>query len=146
MVESMGFRPHADEFQAPAKASFAVPGREMATKVLALLTENRLSFEALFSGESDLDILAPGAGKDAATRYLAGHFEIPYERVVAAGDSGNDLAMFEAAGRSIAVGNARSELIEAVPREKTYRARARHAAGVHEGLVAFGILPDERPQ
>ena len=144
IVESLGFEPHADEFQAPAKASFTVPGDDRVERVLNILAGNGLRFEAFSSGDSDLDILAPGAGKDAATRFLAGHFGISTERIVAAGDSGNDLAMFAAAGRSIAVGNARPELIAAVPREKTYCARALHAAGVHEGLVALGILPDER--
>jgi sucrose-6F-phosphate phosphohydrolase len=144
IVESLGFEPHADEFQAPAKASFAVPGHDSAAKVLNILAGNGLRFEAFHSGDSDLDILAPGAGKDQAMRFLAGFYDIPLERVVAAGDSGNDLAMFEAAGRSIAVGNARAELIEAVSKEKTYCAKARHAAGVLEGLVDLGILPDCR--
>lgn len=142
IVESMGFEPHAPEFQTPAKASFAVPGRDNAERVLAALKHEGLPFQSIYSGTSDLDLIAPEAGKDAALRYLAKHFSIPPERTIAAGDSGNDLAMFQAAGRAIAVGNARVELLETMPRSTTYHAVASHAAGVFEGLVANGVLPE----
>lgn len=141
IVEAMGYTPHDAVLQTPAKASFAVPGKEVAQAVLRALEERELPFQALFSGVSDLDILAPGAGKGTATRYLAAHLGIPMEKVVAAGDSGNDLALFQAAAKNIAVGNARAELLDACPAGKTYRAKAPHAAGIYEGLIEFGILP-----
>jgi len=149
LVVRMGFEPHPPQFQTPGKASFAVPGKAAFDLVLAELQRNHLPFQALFSGKSDLDLLAPGAGKDAASRYLADYFGIAPDKIIAAGDSGNDLAMFHAAGRAIAVGNARRELIEAIPPEKTYLAKAAHAAGVHEGLIQLGILPSlatEKPE
>ena len=141
LVGGMGFAPHAAEFQTAAKLSFAVPDPEARSRVLAALDAAGLPVRAVFSGESDLDLLAPGAGKDTAARFLATRLGIPADRMVVAGDSGNDLAMFEAGGRAIAVGNARRELIEAMPPAKSYRARAPYAAGVLEGLVALGILP-----
>ncbi|MGV8989008.1 MAG: HAD-IIB family hydrolase [Cypionkella sp.] len=141
LVTDLGFAPHAAEFQTPAKASFAVKGAAARDQVLDALAAEGLPVRAIFSGESDLDLLAPGAGKDAAMRFLAEKLGIPPDRVVAAGDSGNDRAMFEEAARAIAVGNARRELIETMPPAKTYHARAHHAAGVLEGLIALGILP-----
>lgn len=143
-VVAMGFQKHPEIFQTPGKASFAVPGAEAADRVLRRLKDAGFRFSHIYSGTSDLDILAPGAGKDAAMRHLADHFAIPAERTVAAGDSGNDLALFNAAGRAIAVGNARDELVSAMPKEKTYHATACHAAGVMEGLIAFGVIPDPR--
>lgn len=139
LVEAMGFAPHAAEFQAPAKASFAVPGAE-AGRVLARLAAEGLAAEAVVSGKSDLDLIPPGAGKAAATQFLAERLGISADRLVAAGDSGNDLAMLKAAHRAIAVGNARGELLAALP-SSAYRAQAAHAAGVLEGLLALGILP-----
>ncbi|MBI1218111.1 MAG: HAD-IIB family hydrolase [Rhodobacteraceae bacterium] len=141
LVQGMGFTPHAAEFQTRAKASFAVPGAANRDRVLAALAAAGLPVRAVHSGESDLDLISPGAGKDAATRFLAERLCIPADRVVAAGDSGNDLTMFEVAARAIAVGNARPELTLAMPPAKSYRARAPYAAGVHEGLIALGILP-----
>lgn len=140
LILGLGHAPHPAAFQTPGKASFSVPDRAAVDLVLQVLADKALPFQAIYSGESDLDIIAPGAGKDAAMRFLAGHFGIASGRLVAAGDSGNDLAMFEAADRAIAVGNARGELRAASPRPKTYFANAHHAAGVLEGLRALGIL------
>ncbi len=141
LVEDFGHAPHPDVFQTPAKASFAVPDERAVERLLEVLSQRGLPFRAIYSGASDLDLIAPGAGKDAALLFLAKHFSAGPGRVIAAGDSGNDLAMFEAADRAIAVGNARRELRYAAPRHKTYFARADHAAGVLEGLQAYGVLP-----
>lgn len=140
-VKGLGFQAHDDIFQTEGKASFAVPGRDQAERVLEVLRGDGFDFKFIFSGESDLDILAPAAGKDAAMRHLAGHLGIARDRTVAAGDSGNDLALFQAAGRAIAVGNARPELLQAMPKDTTYHAHAHYAAGVLEGLIEFGLLP-----
>ncbi|MFC3567903.1 HAD family hydrolase [Paracoccus simplex] len=141
LVTGMGFAPHPAEFLTAGKLSFAVPDAGARDRVLQALAAAGLPVRAVFSGQSDLDLLAPGAGKDAAARFLAERLGIAPQRMVVAGDSGNDLALFDVGFRAIAVGNARRELIEAMPRAKSYRARAPHAAGVLEGLVALGILP-----
>ena len=141
LVLRFGHRPHPDEFQTRGKASFAVPDAEAVEILLAALSARGLPVRALYTGESDLDLIAPEAGKDKALLFIARHFKVPDGRVIAAGDSGNDLAMFEAADRAIAVGNARRELRHTAPRYKTYFARAAHAAGVLEGLQAFGVVP-----
>ncbi|MCD2173529.1 HAD family hydrolase [Rhizobium sp. C4] len=140
VVRRFGHQAHADEFQTPGKASFSVPDRASVEAVLAELSARRLPAQALYTGKSDLDLIAPEAGKDLALLFLARQLRIPAGRVIAAGDSGNDLAMFEAADRAIAVGNARPELVHTAPRYKTYFARAPHAAGVLEGLQAYGVL------
>lgn len=140
LVEGMGYSSHDDIFQTEGKASFAVPGQDDADRIFERLRQAGIAFKSIYSGASDLDILAPQAGKDAAMRHLAAHLDLPMERTIAAGDSGNDLALFEAAGRAIAVGNAREELLSAMPRMKTYHAKAPHAAGVLEGLIEFGLL------
>ncbi len=141
LVLQFGHRLHPDEFQTRGKASFAVPDPQAVDILLAALADQGLPVQALYTGESDLDLIAPGAGKDRAMMLVARCLGVPQGRVIAAGDSGNDLAMFEAADRAIAVGNARRELRHRAPRFKTYFARAAHAAGVHEGLQAFGVLP-----
>lgn len=140
LVAGMGFAPHPAEYQTPGKASFAVPAAER-DRVLAALAEKGLPVRAVFSGQSDLDLLAPGAGKDEAARFLCARLGFSPDRLIVAGDSGNDLAMFRVASCAIAVGNARRELLTAMPPDTSYRARAAHAAGVHEGLIALGILP-----
>jgi sucrose-6-phosphatase len=141
LVTEMGYTPHAEEFQTPTKASFRVPAEELG-RVTAALAASGLPHRAIFSGSSDLDLLPPDADKGAAALFLAKTLGISSRRLVAAGDSGNDLAMFEAAARAIAVGNAREELLAAMPPGKSYHARGRHAAGVLEGLIRWGVLPE----
>ncbi|WP_298815943.1 HAD family hydrolase [uncultured Roseibium sp.] len=143
LVTDMGYAAHSSAYQTCGKASFEVAGIDAVQGVLNALTDQEIPFRSVHSGTSDLDILAPGAGKDTAMMHLAGILEVATSHTIAAGDSGNDLALFNAAGKAIAVGNARSELIAAMPTEKTFHAIAPHAAGVMEGLIEFGLLTKE---
>jgi hydroxymethylpyrimidine pyrophosphatase-like HAD family hydrolase len=71
---------------------------------------------------------------------LIGYLEVPPERVVTAGDSLNDLAMFKTGFQGVMVGNAEPALVNAFPTMKrTYRARAHGCAGIVEGLRHFGF-------
>ncbi|MEM1027407.1 MAG: HAD-IIB family hydrolase [Planctomycetota bacterium] len=140
VVASLGHRPHNAEYQAPHKASFAVPQGEAQAEVEAVLAQRDLPCRIIASGRDDMDILPPGGGKDHATLFLAEHLGVdPRTHLIVAGDSANDLAMFQVAGRSIAVGNARAELIDAMPADTSYHAEARHAAGVLEGLEHYRV-------
>jgi Cof subfamily protein (haloacid dehalogenase superfamily) len=57
-----------------------------------------------------LDVLAAGAGKAAALRFIAARHGVCRERTMAIGDNWNDLAMLEAAGLGVAMANAPEEL------------------------------------
>jgi hydroxymethylpyrimidine pyrophosphatase-like HAD family hydrolase len=60
--------------------------------------------------------------------------------VVTAGDTLNDLAMFETGLMGVMVGNAEPELVAQLPRlPRVYRARADGCAGIAEGLRHFGF-------
>ncbi|HRQ88071.1 MAG TPA: HAD-IIB family hydrolase [Bacteroidia bacterium] len=137
LMRQEGIDPHPDEMQAPFKASFAVPagrGGELEAKILERLPDTRI----ILSGESDFDVVPSAAGKDKATLYVAERLGISPDHLVVAGDSGNDLAMFRAAGKAIAVGNARPELVDRADPRRTYFAKAHHAAGILEGLRHWG--------
>jgi Cof subfamily protein (haloacid dehalogenase superfamily) len=58
----------------------------------------------------NLEVLEEGVNKGAALRALAERLGIPIEQVMAIGDNENDLSMFEAAGLSVAMGNASAEV------------------------------------
>ena len=60
----------------------------------------------IFQCATYADCTAQGCSKAVGMQIAARHFGIPQTRTAAFGDSGNDLPMFEAAGISIAVGNA----------------------------------------
>ena len=91
------------------------------------------SVSLVYSSRRDLDILPAGVDKGAAAAFLARHWQIDRARVVVAGDSGNDLAMFREGFFGIVVGNAQPELRSFVGR-RVYQAAGHFAAGVVEGL------------
>ncbi|HZC04175.1 MAG TPA: HAD family hydrolase [Ktedonobacterales bacterium] len=53
-----------------------------------------------------VEVMAPGVSKGVALRELAARLEIPREATVAIGDGENDIALLDAAGLGIAMGNA----------------------------------------
>lgn len=138
-LAGLGHRPHRDEFQTPFKVSFAVP-QPAQGEARACLEEAGLGCRIIASGADDFDVIPPNAGKDAATLYLGERLGLGPDAIVVAGDSGNDLAMFRAAGHAIAVGNARRELLDEMQAATGFHATRRHAGGVLEGLIHFGVL------
>lgn len=70
------------------------------------------SLSFLDSGSNIIDILSCGTSKGEAIKALASHLDIPLSETVAFGDSQNDETMFEAAGFSVAMGNAYDSLKE----------------------------------
>ncbi|MBW8636273.1 HAD family hydrolase [Hoeflea sp. WL0058] len=140
IVEAEGHPPHATEFQTRYKVSFAVPRGGPQDHVREILAKTGADCRFIASGADDFDIIPSLAGKDNAAIFLAGFLGISTERLIVAGDSQNDLAMFQVAFRAIAVGNARLELLDAMPVNTSYRATRNHAAGVIEGLRHFGVI------
>ncbi len=136
VLYGLGHQPHRVEFQTSLKVSFAV---ERAAQEAAIAALASLPRQIIRSGLSDFDVIPPGAGKDKAALFLAETLGNAPDDLIVAGDSGNDLAMFAIAPRAIAVGNARPELLGSMP-ATAYHSPARHAAGVLDGLIHFGVL------
>mmetsp|Transcript_58117 Transcript_58117/g.137008 ORF Transcript_58117/g.137008 Transcript_58117/m.137008 type:complete len:131 (-) Transcript_58117:25-417(-) len=67
------------------------------------------------------DIFPLNADKGKAIRFLRNHLQVPGERVIVCGDSGNDIDMIrevcEDGGRAVVVGNSRPELLSWVQAE-----------------------------
>lgn len=139
MVASFGFVPHAPRYQAHYKVSYDIPGVEAYRQIKAALGATGLQAKAIFSGGKNLDIIHRDAGKGAAVHFLRRHLQVAIDRVVVAGDSGNDADMFTPTNKGIVVGNAAPELKQLVGAQ-VYHAQQTHANGVLEGLHHWGIL------
>ena len=136
--------PQPDEWQSPLKASYFVDdGKgEAVAAVKEGLEEAGISAKVVYSGDRFLDVLPAGSGKGEAVAKVVASLGVTPDRVVTAGDSGNDLDMMrpDLGFRGIAVGNSRPELLSAdLP--NLYHARASFAAGVKEGLIHYGWIP-----
>jgi sucrose-6F-phosphate phosphohydrolase len=124
-----------DGFLSPFKVSYY--GHGLDTEYLERLRQRLVAAgqkaRIIYSSRRDLDVLPVGANKGTAVARLATHWGIDSSHVIVAGDSGNDLDMFQQGFRGIVVGNAHPEL-KSLRDPKVFHATRSHAAGVLEGL------------
>ena len=63
-------------------------------------------------GFNNLEFTKAGTNKASGLKFLAGHLGMTMDKVMAVGDSENDIEMLREAGLGIAMGNASSEVKE----------------------------------
>jgi Cof subfamily protein (haloacid dehalogenase superfamily) len=97
----------------PEKVFLCDQSRERLEETLALILQ-RVSgpLEITSSGPDNIEINAAGVSKGSAAAWLASHYGLRLDQVMVAGDSLNDLSMFELDCFRVAMGNARTELKE----------------------------------
>ena len=86
-----------------------------------------------------VDILPKRASKGNAILYLCHKWGLQLNKVYACGDSGNDIDMFRDPINGIVVGNRSEELSHLKSRNKLYISKEFAAAGILEGLKAYGV-------
>jgi mannosylfructose-6-phosphate phosphatase len=123
------------EFQSPFKVSFYLHDAraEELAELARCLTRAGMDFQLVYSSKRDLDVLPSRANKGNAARFLAEEWKFAPDRVIVAGDSANDRAMFDVGFRGIVVGNAATEL-KALDSGHVFQATDPFAAGVLQGL------------
>jgi len=139
--------PQPSSEQRPFKVSYFLTedaAIEVVPQFEALLTQQGLDAQLIYSGGQDLDVLPRQANKGRAMSFLREYLDIPAEATVACGDSGNDLSMFQdRSERGIIVGNAMPELLNwhrSNPNPNRYLAKAACAGGILEGLRHFQFV------
>ena len=107
------------------------------------VVEEDLGCDLLFSAGQYLDVLPRGVSKGAALLRLLEHTGLDHEYVVVAGDTLNDLSLFECDLKGIVVGGAEAELVSRVERigGHAYLAKAPGGGGIVEGLRHHGLIP-----
>ena len=112
-------------------------------EIVRLLRRAGLSVSVIYSHGAFLDILPSRASKGQAIRRLASRWEIPLERIMVAGDSGNDEEMLVGEMQGVVVGNYSPELKKLRKRPKIYFAQGRYANGVIEAVEKFRWFDDD---
>ena len=99
-----------------------------------------LGVDCLLSDERFLDVLPAGVNKGTTLLRLLDLLDLPTAKVITAGDTLNDLAMFRTGLRGVMVGNAEAKLRALHPElANVYLAEAHGCGGIAEGLRHFGL-------
>ena len=109
-------------------------------KVKDILIKNRLKTSVIFSHGQYLDILPYRASKGKAIRYLAYRWNIPYEHILVAGDSGNDKEMLKGELLGVIVSNYSKELERLKGSKRIYFAKRDFAGGIIDGIKHYKFL------
>jgi sucrose-6-phosphatase len=138
-------RPQPESEQGPFKVSFFLQSeyRTILEDLQLRLRTRNIQAQIIYSSDRDVDVLPRRSGKGRALRHVRNILNMPLNRTVACGDSGNDIAIFTENTFGIIVGNARAELIQwyrANQRANLHLASSNCAAGILEGLRHFGWL------
>jgi len=109
-------------------------------KVKSTLIKHKIKANVIFSHGQYLDILPYRASKGKAIRYLAYRWNIAYENILVAGDSGNDTEMLKGDLLGVVVANYSSELEELKGQNRIYFAKRNYAGGIIDGIRQYNFL------
>ena len=113
---------------------------EEINKIRKLMRQNGLDVNVVYSSSRHLDVLPKYANKGNSLEWLLEHLDIRHEETVVAGNSGNDLAMYQLDDiKGIVVGNAQPELLEDTKNLNVYYSNKLYHDAILEGLIHFGI-------
>lgn len=100
-------------------------------------------YVALLSADVFFDVLPPGVNKGQTLLQVIAHEGFAHDRVLCAGDTLNDLSLFQTGLRGVAVGNSEPALREAVTDlSNVYCAQRHGAGGIVEAILRFNLLPE----
>jgi sucrose-phosphate synthase len=136
-----GLVPQPAANQGPFKLSYDVAAGDAprVASIRQLLRAGRMRARLVHSHGVHLDVLPVRASKGRAIRYLSYRWDVPLQSFLVAGDSGNDECMLRGDTLGVVVGNHSAELEVLRGRGNVYFAEASHAAGILEGIEAYGF-------
>lgn len=116
------------------------PGKDRIAKIHNTLSANKLRYTLIYSHEKYLDIIPYRASKGKAIRYLSYKWELPLQRFLVSGDSGNDEEMLRGEQLGVVVGNYSPELENLKGVNKVYFSKKQCAGGILEGIRKYSFI------
>ncbi len=107
------------------------------------LTEKKLRYQLIYSHGAYLDILPQRASKGRAIQYLGKKWDIPPEKTLVSGDSGNDYEMLYGKRLAVVVGNHAPEMEQLRGNRRVYFAENNYAAGIIEGIKYYRFMDED---
>ncbi len=134
-----GLKLQPSEHQRKHKISyFAQPKKMPAVRdILRTLRQHQLAAKVVYSHEAYLDVLPVRASKGKALRHLAMKWDLAIDRILVAGDSGNDEEMLRGETLAVVVGNHSAELGKLRGQPNIYFASAPYASGIVEAIEHY---------
>ncbi len=114
-------------------------------KIRTCLRKHDLHCKLIYSHQAFLDLLPVRASKGLAIRYLMMKWGLSPDRLLVAGDSGNDTEMLRGETLGVVVGNYSPELDELRGEPRIYFAEGEYATGVLEGVDHYDFFGDVDP-
>ncbi|MGB0679692.1 MAG: HAD family hydrolase, partial [Polyangiales bacterium] len=97
-------------------------------------------FDCITSAGKFFDVLPAGVHKGSSLRHLLEVCALPANATVTAGDTLNDLGLFESGLPSVAMGNAEAALRNRVQHlDNVYQSEAPGVLGIEDGMRHFGL-------
>ncbi|MHA6317643.1 HAD-IIB family hydrolase [Altererythrobacter sp. CAU 1778] len=149
-----GIAPQREVDQSPFKKSYLLANAFVAKEAGRALRAAGLQAKCIYSHGTMLDVVPYGAGKAGAMRHVARRLGLPLQKVVAIGDSGNDLDMLSECPNAVLVANFNAELDALAKSPSVYVAKQPYAGGALEGVKRHlfqmpqpnpGFAPDAKP-
>ncbi len=95
-------------------------------------------FDGLLSADRFFDVLPRGISKGSTLRRLVAALDLDASRVLVAGDTMNDLSLFQTGFNGVAVGNSEPRLVDAVrAMPNVFNSRLPGAAGIADAIRHF---------
>ena len=102
-------------------------------------------FDVITSADLYLDVLPKGVAKGPTLMRLVDALDLHRDRVLTAGDTLNDLSLFQTPFHGVAVGNSEPRLVAELDElPDVYRARGEGCAGISEAIEHFGLTDPAR--
>jgi sucrose-phosphate synthase len=141
-----GFQLQDEPNQSEFKISYLIDSKKApsSTEIKKLLREAGLRAKVVVSLGAYLDILPVRGGSDLSMRHLLWKWGFSPEKVLVAGDSGNDAGMLMGRTLGVVVANHGKELNRLRKKPRVYFAEASHARGVLEGIEYYNFLGNIR--
>lgn len=142
LVGATGLKLQPKVDQRRFKVSYFVDPDKMPNvkSIRACLRKRDLHCKLIYSHQAYLDLLPVRASKGLAIRYLMVKWGLSPDRLLVAGDSGNDSEMLRGETLGVVVGNYSPELEELADEPRIYFADGEYANGVLEGADHYDFF------
>lgn len=142
LIDVPGLKLQPSKNQRAHKVSYFVDPKKAPTmrEIQSHLRHLDLHAKLIYSHGKLLDLLPVRASKGLAIRYLSIKWGLPPERILVAGDSGNDEEMLRGNTLGLVVGNYSPELARLKGRERVYFAEGHYAWGILEGMQFYDFF------